>query len=52
MRSRCTGSLAAVMEIYSPNLAAMEGLKGSLEVVTSENTRPLTTSPIAHDGQS
>ena len=40
------GRLAAMMEIYSPNMTAMEGLKGSLEVVTSETSRPLATSPM------
>jgi VWFA-related protein len=39
------GRLAAVMEIYSPNLA-LDGLKGALEVVTSETSRPLATSPM------
>jgi hypothetical protein len=40
------GRLAAVMEIYSPTLTAMEGLKASLDVVTSETARPLASSPM------
>jgi VWFA-related protein len=40
------GRLAAVMEIYSPQLASLDGLKASLDVVTSETTRPLASSPM------
>ena len=40
------GRLAAVMEIYAPNLQSIQGLQGTLEVVPSENARPLTSAPM------
>src|SRR5262245_40951837 len=39
------GRLAAMMEIYSPNLA-LDGLRAALEVVTSETSRPLASAPM------
>lgn len=41
-----TGQLAAMMEIYAPNLQSMEGLQATLEVVPSDGARPLATSPM------
>jgi len=40
------GRLAALMEIYSPNIAAADGLKGVLEVVASETSKPLASAPM------
>jgi len=42
-----TGAMAALMEAYSPSLAAgLNGLEASLEILTSENTPPLATVPM------
>jgi VWFA-related protein len=40
------GRLAALMEIYAPNLQAMEGLQARLEVLANENARPLSATPM------
>lgn len=37
------GQLAALMEVYSPNLQAMTDVQARLEIVTEEGARPLTS---------
>jgi VWFA-related protein len=39
------GQLAALMEVYQPNLAA-DSLQATMEIVADENGRPLLTSPL------
>lgn len=40
------GRLAAVMEIYSPNIAAVQGLQATLDIVPTESGKPLTSMPM------
>jgi VWFA-related protein len=37
------GQLAALMEVYSPNLQAMRDVEARLEIITGEGARPLTS---------
>jgi VWFA-related protein len=41
-----SGQLAAMMEIYSPNLQKLDGLQATLDVLAGENARPLTSVPM------
>jgi len=40
------GRLAAMMEVYSPALQSMVDIQARLEIVSNENARPLTTTPM------
>jgi VWFA-related protein len=40
------GRLAAMMEIYAPNLQSLQGLQGTLEIVPKEDAKPLATAPM------
>jgi tetratricopeptide (TPR) repeat protein len=41
-----SGRLAAMMEIYAPNLQSMSSLKASLDVIPEENGKPLASVPM------
>jgi VWFA-related protein len=40
------GQLAAMMEVYAPNMQAIDGLRATLDVLATEKAPPLATSPM------
>ena len=40
------GRLAAMMEVYSPNIQSMQGLQGTFDILAAENGKPLSSAPM------